>query len=245
MIPPSEVSHSNDDLTKDNFLVWTLQYASQFLSLSSINDKLKFIQNILNIQDDDYNYNPISTFLVDFHLGNAAFCVDSKFNAEQTFFVCKALSILLYDASSASSDQDLDYDNLRDQLGHKFQTLFKSSAPVFSVQEVKSILSFITSTFLRPIRMILLQFQNQYYYTEYIEVRKIFQPPISNPLSEFVENSNVTQYEFPIPYLSDDPKQLLANFEKYETEMKKISEKRLNELQLRIDELTSKLENDK
>lgn len=242
--PPIDVSHSNDDLSKDNLLGWTLQYADQFLSLSSNNDKVKFIQNILNIPDDDYNYNPPSTFLVDFHLGNAAFCADSNFNAEQTFFICKSISTLLDDAVSVCNDQDLDYDNLKDKLAHKFQSLFKSSSVTFSIQEVKSILSFITTTFLRPLRIILLQFQNQYYYTEYEEIRKIFQPPIPDNLSEFVEAPKVSQYVFPVSYISNDPKQMMSDFEKYQAEMKKIAEKRLNELQMRIDELTSKLENE-
>ena len=270
-MPPLGITQSNDDHKKENYIGWTLQYANHFLSLSTINDKLKYIQNIFHICDDDYNYNPFSTFLVDFHLGNATFCVDSHFNDKQTFFVCKSLSTLLDDAVSASTNQNIDYDSLRDQLAHKFQLLFKCSNTEFSVQEIKSILSFITSTFLRPLRIILLQIQNQFYYTEYTEIKKIFQPPIPDPLSEFTQDLNANQFEFtssnifngsqqpitdfveqpkssklefPMSIISNDPKKIMSDFEKYKTVMKQTAEKRLNILQARIDELALKLKNE-
>lgn len=230
--------------SKNELLDWTLQYATKFLSLSTTDEKIKFIQNIFHIQENDYNYNHISTFLIDFHLGNAVFCADSNFNAQQTFFVCKSLSTLLDDAVVASNDNpDLDYDSLRDQLAHKFQFLFKISQPQFTVQETKSILSFISSTFLRPLRLILLQFQGQPYYTRFIDRKKVFHPPIPDPLSEFTEQPVISRYDFPISYVSSDPKQIMKDFEKYETQMKDIAEKRLNELQKRIDELTAELDN--
>ncbi|OHT00662.1 hypothetical protein TRFO_32638 [Tritrichomonas foetus] len=229
---------------------WSVELMEQFLALTTNKDRLEFVKQIMAINDDDYNFKHTATFLVDFHLGNAAFCLDSNFNAEQSFFVCQSIAILLDDcistASSSTEEGSINFDQLRDALAHKFQELFQQSAPEFNLHQVESILAYIMSTFLKPIRLIIRQFQQEPYTLQILEIRKIFAPIRPIPLSQFIEEAPIHEHEFPLSMRPEkiDLQKIPEEFEKYQNEMKEVAEKRLAELNKRIEELNALLESE-
>ena len=237
-------SSNNDQEILDEIIGWTPKSAGKFLSLKNSNDKIQLVKELFGVTDEEYKYDPTSTFMVDFNVGNAAFCADSRFNSEQTYFFCQSLAILLNDLITVAGESDIDFDKLRLDMAKKLHSLYVESGIEFDVHQIRKLLSFTLSTFLKPIRLILRQYQQPPYVLQLFQIKKIFQPPPPTPLSEFVEEIELPEDEFPTPaFIPDncDEKQISDILKEYEEGMKEITGKRLEKLYNRIEELEKKL----
>lgn len=175
---------------------WTQAATQHFLELEDDEARLKQIRAMLNISDDSYKFLLKSTYQADFSLANGLFCIEQQYNMLQTQFVCRSLTSL-FDIAIASykDDPNINIDTLRQQLMAKFQVYFEdlnSEDYKFTPENIETILKYISTTFIRPIRLILHSFTAEPYAFQFYEPRKVFQPPLPLPLNDFVEN-------FPLP----------------------------------------------
>lgn len=175
---------------------WTQAATQHFLELDNDEARMKQVKAMLNISDDDYKFQLRSTYQADFSLANGFFCIEQQFSMLQTQFVCRSLTSLFEIAvASYKEDPTINVDNLRQQLMTKFQTFFEefnTEDYKFTPEQTEVVLKYISTTFIRPIRLILHSFSADPYVFQFYEPRKIFQPPQMLPLSDFVEN-------FPLP----------------------------------------------
>jgi hypothetical protein len=220
---------------------WSAEYTEEFLSLSNDRDRLALVKKIMGIGDEDYNVQETATFIVDFHLANAVFCQEAQFNVVQTRFVCRALSRLLREAVDASADTNIDYDKLRLDLVSSFRTQFKrfnADQKYFTLDRMDLILRYTLQTFLRPLRLILRQFQQKPYFLQVLEFRKVFAPPPCTPLCEFEESVIVRgeDEEFFRPAIGkiEDMTQFRQRMEQHCEAVEEIANKRLEKLEERV-----------
>lgn len=227
----------------DSSSSWSLEAINKYNSINTFEEKIQYIKTLFSISDMYYNFDPGSTFKVDFHAGNASFCLDSQFSPEQSLFVCQSLERLLNDAI-VSNTPDVNFDVLRKNLANQFRNFFQQpNTPEFNLQQIESILSFTITSFLQPIRLILLQFRPVQAFIEMYDFKKVFQPPPPIPLFEFQEQIDLNQSEFPRVFISSDINQIMKDFEKYIDEMESVANQRLAEIDAKIKMLSERLEN--
>jgi hypothetical protein len=178
--PPIPSSLSSD--------VWTLDQATSFLNLTDDDVRLSFIQTLLSVESHAYSYEIPSTFLVDYHLGNALFCQESGFSAVQTEFVCRSLGILLSEAIIPLHPHP-DYDRLRLRLIRSLRAMFLARRELFTYTQVQDICRHVASCIIRPLRLIVWSFNHAPFIDPFLELRKVWAPPSPPALAEFTDDT--------------------------------------------------------
>lgn len=170
---------------------WTLAATTKFLELQSIDEQLHFLFQMFSTTEDNYKTDSQTVFTIDFHFANALYCIEQKFNAIQTQFVCRTLNKLLDTAIQAVRAGAYErFDELRSQLYNQFHQAFKElnvDEYHFSQEETRNIISFVNTAFLRPLRLIVHPFYVERQKAAILEQRKVFQPAPPVPLSECIE----------------------------------------------------------
>ena len=231
---------------------WTLAASTHFLSLPDDKARMQFVKEMLCISDEDYDLVETSTITADFNFHNGVFCHEQKFDAAQTQFVCSALAALLERALTVANDPNLNYDELRRTLVDELKEMFKSCGvlgTLFTESQTQFILRYVSTTFMRPLRLILRQFQQSPYICTGSDVRKVFAPPEPDPLdecvSEYVAGLGVGQ-QFELPsfdgvFTKEEAEAVMAD---YAVHMQSVIDARFRALENRIrdleDELASK-----
>jgi hypothetical protein len=154
---------------------WTLDDATAFLAIADDDSRLSFIQSLLSVLPEDYRHQIWSTFLVDYHLGNALFCQEVEFSAEQTVFVCESMSALLSSAIAAPAGTN--FDQLRLRLIRSLRAMFLARRELFSYAQVQDVLRHVASCLIQPIRLIVWTFQHPPELEPFLELRKVWGPP--------------------------------------------------------------------
>lgn len=224
---------------------WTLAATEHFMNLNTDEEKLEHVKQMFNVSDEDYSYTERYTFIVDFHLGNGVFCETSHFSTIQTQFVCRSLGKLLDDATAQVHDPELNFDSLRLQLVSTLHDLFNEANEdgyIFKPDQTEYILRYISSTFLRPLRIIVRQFQQGPYMMQVLELRKVFQPPPPSPLEEFVEEMPLPEEDFePIAFPKLEGlsvQDVRDSIREYTDRMIETIEKRYDKLEAMVDNLS-------
>ena len=241
-----------DDVPDESALTgsgWTLTASSHFLSLPDDDELVQFTKAMLSVPDADYSLVETSTFTVDFNFHNGIFCHEQHFNAEQTQFVCSALAALLERGIAVANDPDLNYDELRCTLVTELKDMFAQCDVLdvlFTEEQARFVLRYVSTTFIRPLRLILRQFQQPPYTVTVSDVRKVFAPPEPDPLdeceSEYVSMLGKGQ-KFELPTFDgvvtkEDAERAIAE---YTEQMQEAAEARLRILSNRIRELEEML----
>ncbi|KAH0786918.1 hypothetical protein GPJ56_009164 [Histomonas meleagridis] len=182
---------------------WTLSATQKFLDCKSTEEQIQQLLLMFSIQEEDYQYNEKSTTLIDFQLGNGLYCIEKKFNAEKTQFVCRTFHRMLKNAvQKIQANHEISYDDLRNELFNQFQAAFtemnSNGEPHFTLKETQDIINYEINTFLRPLRLILHPFYIRVAPTYRLELKKVFQPVDPIPLSEFEEFVPLNENEFPL-----------------------------------------------
>lgn len=222
----------------DSILGWTLDTVKHFMSLKDDHEKLAYCKEICGVPEEDYSYKETSTLVIDYNFGNAMFCEQLGFTVLQTQFVCATLSNLLAEAVSSLDEPHLNYDDLRVQLAESLRDVFKAhdvTKKLFSEEQVRKILCFVSVSLLKPLRLILRQFQQGPYIMQVLELRKVFAPPKPEPLREFIQERFV-EPEFFAPTLGNvvTPEQAQEAIDSYIEEMKQTAAARFANLHERI-----------
>lgn len=226
-------------------LGWTLDTVRHFLSLRDDNERLAYCQEICGVPEDDYNYKDTSTLVVDYNFGNAIFCERLGFTVLQTQFVCATLSNLLAEAVSALDEPPVNYDKLRVQLAESLREVFKAhdvTKKLFSEEQVRMILQFVSISLLKPLRLIMRQFEQGPYIMHVMDLRKVFQPPKPTPLEEFIQ-ARFIEPEFFAPTLGNvvTPEEAQTAIDRYLEDMRQVAATRFANLNERIKLLEQEL----
>jgi hypothetical protein len=168
--------------------VWTPDDATAFLALSDDDTRLSFIQSLLSVDSSAYSNQIPSTFFVDFHLGNALFCQESGYSADQTAFVCNTLGMLLSQAIVPLSPPP-DYDRLRIRLIRSLRGAFLGRRELFTYSQVQDICRHVASSLILPIRLIVFSFGHGPFLDPFLEIRKVWAPPPPPALEECDDDS--------------------------------------------------------
>ncbi|OHS92713.1 hypothetical protein TRFO_40951 [Tritrichomonas foetus] len=170
---------------------WTAAATQHFIDLPTDDERLEHSKAMFSIDQEEYKYNIRATYTADFHFANGLFCLENNFDASQFQFVCRSIGTLFdMTVGAASSGEQLDVDLFRQQLLERFQKMFfefNSEEFRFTQEQTADILKYVSTTFIRPIRLILRTYQTEPYVLQVLESRKIFVPPKPIPLSQFVE----------------------------------------------------------
>ncbi|KAK8888492.1 hypothetical protein M9Y10_039571 [Tritrichomonas musculus] len=216
---------------------WTIAAVQKYLEATTDEERLQQLLAMFSVTEQDYQYDFKSTATINFHFGNALYCTESafpKFDAHKLQFYCRTLHKMLeMGIQKVQEDPNLDFDALRKELFELFHTNFtefnsssstsassgkeKESAKdkdkekepefQFTPEETTELIKQVTSSFLRPLRLILHPFyierscridQPNYF--------KVFQPVNPVPLSECTEILPVIEEdkEFPILNIPQD-----------------------------------------
>jgi hypothetical protein len=190
---------------------WTTAATQHFIDLATDEERLAHVRAMFTISEEEYRYQVRKTFIADFHLGNGLYCLDQQYDAPRAQFVCRALTELLELVVTAAQPDQPDqrdqpdpiaYDALRAQMLERYQALFlefNAEEYRFTLGQAEHILRFISDTFIRPLRLIILTMRQEPARVNMPECRKISTPPISLPLSEFSEEHLPSVDEFTPP----------------------------------------------
>jgi hypothetical protein len=173
---------------------WTIAATQKLLELTTDVERLQHLLQMFSISEHDYQYDVRSTNQIDFHFANFLFCVDKAFDLPKVQFVCRTLHKLLTQGiarvQGSASDTQIPYDVIRVELFDALQAAFveqnTTENPV-NLEEAKSIISFTTMTFFRPLRLVLYPFYLSLAVEPTYALRKIFQPVQPVPLAECEE----------------------------------------------------------
>jgi hypothetical protein len=211
---------------------WTVSDAAAFLALADDGARLAFVQSLLAVTPDAYSYAIASTFLVDFHLGNALFCQELDFTAAQTAFLCESMGRLLSGASGAALDTD--FDALRLRLIRALRAMFLARRELFSYAQVQDALRHAASCLIQPLRLIVWAFQRPPDVEEFLELRKVWGPP---PLCALDECDRGPRFVDPPAALGGAPADVAAAVDAYWDALRAQAEERCRALEERISAL--------
>lgn len=74
---------------------WTFAATQKYLELTTEEEKLNHLFAMFTVTPEQYKYNMRTTINIDFHLHNALFCEENKFDVQQTQFVCRTFDRVL------------------------------------------------------------------------------------------------------------------------------------------------------
>jgi hypothetical protein len=175
---------------------WTAAATQRMFELPNDSERIQHLLQMFSFSEHDYQYDPRSTNQIDFHLANFIFCAERSFDSLKAQFVCRSMHKLLTQGiARVQVDPSISFDALRLELFEMFQTAIQeqnSTENPISLDDAKVILNFVTTTFLRPLRLILYSFYLEAPAVQSYELRKIFQPVHPVPLSDCDE-------VFPVP----------------------------------------------
>jgi hypothetical protein len=173
---------------------WTAAATQKMLECSSTDERLQHLIQMFSISEQDYQYNVASTTSIDFHLANFLYCIEQQFDCPKTQFVCRTMHKMLELAiSKVPADVEVEkpnFDSIRVQLFDYFQSAFQewiTGETKFTIEETRQLIAYVTSVFLRPLRLILPPFYVRKVPTVRTERRKVFRPVTPVPLSECEE----------------------------------------------------------
>lgn len=180
---------------------WTSAATQKFLECQTDEERFQQLYAMFTITDEQYKYDAKSAALIDFHLSNALFCQDRKYDLTQTQFICRTMDKLLHhgiELYTAKLDPEsnkpvTDIDEIRNELFNEFKAAFFEAHQqhdeqyLFSLEETKTVLEFLSDVFLSPIRLIMFQFCHKRLPNPILEQRRVFTPIQPVPLSECEE----------------------------------------------------------
>ena len=183
---------------------WTQAATQKYLELDSDDSRLEHVKSMFSVSDDEYKYDFKSTSTVDFHFANALYCQDHGFELLRFQFVCRTLHRMYEQGvKSVTENPELDFENLRTELFNMFRaafTQFNQQEFLFSTSETAELIKFITTSFLRPLRLVLSPYYLKTHTGYILEMKKVFRPVEPVPLDECVQEFDVTPEDelFPI-----------------------------------------------
>lgn len=248
---------------------WTVAAIQKYLEATTDEERLQQLFAMFSITENDYQYDFKSTATIDFHFGNALYCTEStfpKFDPHKLQFYCRTLNKMLdFGTQKVQEDPNLDFDALRKELFELFHSCFNefNTAPVtpltgkekdkdknqdpnkepefqFTPEETTELIKQITSSFLRPLRLILRPYYSQNPPYRLPVMKKVFQPVTPIPLSECQEILPVVEEdkEFPILNIPTDG---TMNLEAMKTMIKMYTDNVISTIEKRYDALDEQM----
>lgn len=199
---------------------WTSVVIQGLMKAENDDERIKQIQQVLSFTEESYNYDLKSSTQIDFHFGNLLFCMGENYSVKQTQFVFKVMSKLLDDATKACQiGEEMNFEYLKGELVEKVRHSFTemtSSDLQFTSKQVETLLSYISQTFIKPIRLVMMPFYKPTVNKRVIMPKKIFQPTHPDPLDECVERLPVLSEDkqFPLLAIPRDNEMNLGDFKR-------------------------------
>lgn len=182
---------------------WTTAATTKYLELETDEERFEFLYGMFSITDEQYKYDMKSTVLIDFHMHNALYCQENNFDVLQTQFVCRTFDRILHHAieEGANIDESVtqspEVDKLRAELFEMFKAAFNElnagGEYHFTPEQTQNLVQFFSVVIIRPIRLILYQFNIERRSEMVPEFKKIFIPISPIPLSECEEELPVVE----------------------------------------------------
>lgn len=230
---------------------WTLAATKVFTESESNDAKLKQIFLMYNITDEKlYINDPKTSSLVDFHLANGKWCAAQNFGIQQTQFICRNMGHMLENSIKMVKEGHYDLsDNksiyeLRNKLYDDFELCFMEFNRVetkFTQRETLRILKFLTSSFFRPIRVILKPFLIERPIKKIEFAAKIFTPIKPVPLDMCEEVSQLPELDIQFTPFVIPKGRMSLGLAKYHIE--KYTEDMIDKINKRYDRMENMIHN--
>ena len=174
---------------------WTIAAIQHFVELQTDEERIKHIQAMFNISEEEYIHEQKSSYQVDFQFSNGYFCLRKGFEIPIFQFICRTITsmwdmITSYNHLEGNTQQRVDFQQLKEEIINLFKIKigeFTSEEYKFSAEQIDSILDHCAACLFRPIRLIYYLYHFPKKEKKIICRRKIFQPISPNPLSDYQE----------------------------------------------------------
>lgn len=176
---------------------WTFAATSKYLELETDTERMEHLYGMFSITAEQYKFDGKSTATIDFHFANSIFCLEQKFDVYQTQFVCRTFDRILQHCIQQgktideSQSQSPEVDKLRSELFDMFKNAFvefnNNGEYKFSTEQTEEVLQVFSSAIIKPIRLLLYQFNVERRVESIPDLRKVFIPVQPVALSECEE----------------------------------------------------------